>query len=474
MRSPRCLSAMKRRCSAAVFAWLLLVGNGSAAPSPELPGEAPAILAAHLVPIWTSPLTRNSAKPNPWPTTGFVPGAWAEAPSGALVLLGTMYYPGHAERLLLRNAERLGPETAIPLVLPLSEPPGLQRLPGLFFGHIAPNLDRAIDSIKVGNDSTVWLGGGIDFSMDIGSGRHADAYLARLDAMGQTIWQQAYSDGRALGISSIALISTGGAIVAGGAFGTYVDKSWVARIGLDGTRLQEWRLGNNKGIRVLPMQDGRTLIAGLADGGVASDAEAYRDAAQVAVKAGTYRDDVVVWSLDETGHLQGPVSVREGISRDDAYRGPGGGSGNIAVAAAGNAAYVASNWLDFLRPAGVEVAHVGPDGTVRWRQRLPETVASIDERRTFSCSPSIAAMPNGDALVACALNGQVQLHRLDGRTGKRRFASLASPGCQRGGYSSSASVLVQRDGKLFVLGSGFGNGADAGCSWMAQLTFDNE
>lgn len=463
-------SELKTRWVAVVFAWLLLAGTSIAAPPPNSAGEAPATLAAHLDSIWTSPLTKDPTKP--WPTTGFVPGIWAEAPGGALTLLGTMYSPGHAERLILRDPERLGPEAATSLVLPTAQPAGLQPRPGLFSEPLQPNLDRVVSSIAVGEDGTIWLGGNINTFLDIGSGRHADAYLAKIDPAGRTTWQQAYSDGVALGISSIALTRAGDAIVAGNAFSAYPDTSWLARIGADGKRLQEWRLGNNKGIAAVSLQDGGTLVIGFVDGGVAVGMGSHRDAALAAVKAGTYRDDVVAWTLGKTGQPQGPVSVREGISRNNANRGPGGNSGSIAMASAGNAAYVATNWFDLFRPAGVEVARIGPDGTVAWRQSLPETVVPMDEKRGSSCSPSVAALPNGDALVACALDGQVQLHRLDSRTGERRFVSLVPPECQKGGYGSQASLIAQPDGAVFVFGSGFGNDGDAGCSWMARLALD--
>jgi len=469
---PVCSPAGQHRCIAAVFAWLLLASASVAAPPPEPAGAAPVLLTAHLNPIWTSPLTRDLAEPALWPTTGFLPGGWAEASGGALVLLGTMYSPGHAERLILRNAERVGPEAAVPLVLPTSEPAGVQRQPGLLFGSRVPNLDRWIGSIAVDGDGAIWVGGGINFFLDIGSSRHGDAYLAKLDEIGRAVWEQAYSDGRLLSVSSIVLRTAGGAIVAGSTFPA--DTSWLARVGPDGARLQEWRLGNGKGITVLPLQDGRILVAGFADGGVAAGTGSYQDAALAAVKAGSYRDDVVAWVLGETGQLQGPVSVREGISQNDAYRGPHSSAGSITMAAAGNAAFVVSKWLNSANPAGVQVARIGPEGAVTWRQSLPETIAPMDVRRAFSCSPSIAALPDGDALVACALYGQVQLHRFNGKTGKSRSASLTPPRCQKGGYRSSASVIALSDGTVFVLGTGFGNDGDTGCSWMAQLTFDTE
>lgn len=463
-----CPLVRERHGIAAILVWLLFAGASLAAPLPEPASDAPATLAVHLDPIWTSPLTKDPAKPTPWPTSGFVPDAWAEAPGGALILLGTMYSARHAERLILRNAERAGPEAAVPLALPTSEPQGLQRQPGLLFGHVAPNLDRGINSIAIDAGGAIWLGGSINSFMDIGSARHGDAYLAKLDAAGQAIWQHAYSDGRTLDVSSIALTDGGGAIVAGS--GLTADTSWLARIGPDGGRLEQWRLGSGKGIKAVPLSDGRTLVVGLADGGVATSSASYRDAALAAVKSGTYRDDVVAWTLGGTGQPQGPIPVREGISRNDIYRSPGGGSASIAMTAAGNAAYVATNWLDFLQPIGVEVARIKLDGTVAWRQSLPETVMPMNKKRAFSCFPSITALSNGDALVACALNGQVQLHQLDARTGERRFVRLTPPPCQKGGYGSSVSLITRRDGTVFVRGAGFADEGDVGCSWMAKLT----
>lgn len=466
MTQPACSPAGVRRRIAAVLTCALASTAVAAAP-PEPAGTPPAVFTAHLEPIWTAPLTRDPAKPTAWPM-GFVPGAWAEAPDGALVLLGTMSSPGRVEQLILHNAERSGPEAAVPLALPASAPEGLQRNSSMFGWPLKPNLSRGIVNVAPDADGGFWLGGWINQFLDIGSAPHGDAYVAKLDATGRTIWHRAYSDKVELSISSIAPKAGGGAVVAGSGWLT----SWLARISPDGTRLEEWRLGNGKGIGIVPLQDGRILVAGFADGGVAAGAGSGWEAAQAAVRAGTYRDDAVAWMLGETGQPQGPVLVREGISQGSAHRGPGDRAGSIAVTAADNAAYVATNWFDVTRPAGVEVARIGPDGTALWRQSLLETVEPMDAKRLQSCSPALTALPNGDALVACALNGRVQLHRLDGKTGERTFASLAPPPCQRGGYASGVSLIARRDGMVFVLGSGFGDDGGIGCSWMAQLIFN--
>jgi hypothetical protein len=93
----------------------------------------------------------------------------------------------------------------------------------------------------------------------------------------------------------------------------------------------------------------------------------------------------------------------------------------------------------------------------------------MDAKRVYTCRPTLTALPNGDALVACTLSGQVQIHRLDSRTGKRTLAVLTPPSCQKGRYAANVSPITRRDGAVFVFGSGMGNDGDEGCSWMARL-----
>ena len=149
MRRLACPCVVRHRGIVAIFAWMLLNSSGLAAPPSEHTSGTPAMLAAHLDPVWTSTLMKDPAKPTPWPTSGFMPEIWAEAPGGALVLLGTMYSAGHADRLVLRNAERAGPEAAVPLTLPTSTPDGLQQQRSLFGRTLPPNLYRGIDTIAI-------------------------------------------------------------------------------------------------------------------------------------------------------------------------------------------------------------------------------------------------------------------------------------------------------------------------------------
>ncbi len=459
-----CLPArVQRSLAIAGFASLLGVSAAIAA-GPDGGEVAPNALQAQLEPIWTSPLTTDPKSTSQ--RLGFSPGSWAEAPDGAVVLLGSMVGPGREERLMLRHAERAGPEAAIPFASPTSEPEGLQRPASLLGGRLKPNLDRAFGTMAIGGNGGTWLGGRINDFSDIGSSPHSDAYLAKLDVTGKVAWDRAYTDGAELSVSSIVPMDGGGVVVAGSGR----DNSWLARIGPDGARVAEWRFGSGKGVALAPLPGGRVVVAGFNEGGVTASAANQYEAAQVATQAGTYRDDVSVWMLDATGDPQGPMPIHQGISQGSPYNGPGNHAGTITIAAAGEAAYIATNWFGDPEPTGVEVTRIGSNGTVSWQRHLRETVAPMDARRVHSCWPALTALPNGDALVACALNSQVQVYRLDATTGKVAFARLAPPPCQRGGYASSVSLLTQRNGTVLALGSGMGNDGDAGCTWMARLS----
>ena len=72
----------------------------------------------------------------------------------------------------------------------------------------------------------------------------------------------------------------------------------------------------------------------------------------------------------------------------------------------------------YLNPQAIEVAPVSPDQAPLWHRTLPDTV-NANAGTTFNIyTPALAPLADGDALVACALNGEVQLHRFDRDTGK--------------------------------------------------------
>ena len=291
----------------------------------------------------------------------------------------------------------------------------------------------------------IWLGGFSYSHMSIVLYPNSDAYLARLSGAGKLLWERAYGRNDSLVITSIAPAALGGLIGVGHDFTT----SWLVRIAPDGALEAAHRFGSGKGAVVVPLRSGRFIVAGFASEG----------------EAATHQDNVSTWLLDEPGVLHGPTRIRDAIGQSGAYY------GDVAASATadGNGAYVASNWSDLSHPQAVEVARVGPDGGLLWRQRLPDTISAKNGRSDFyTCDPALATLGNGDALAACALDGQIQLYRFDSETGGQRSVRLPLPECQRA-HPAVLFLTVHRDGQVLLGGSRPEDNGGENCSWLGQL-----
>ena len=104
----------------------------------------------------------------------------------------------------------------------------------------------------------------------------------------------------------------------------------------------------------------------------------------------------------------------------------------------------------------------------------PNTIAR-DARAIYfnSCNPALATLADGDALVACALNGQIQLYRLDRDTGEQTAARLPLPECQRD-HPAALFLMVRRDGAMLLGGSRPGNNVAGNCSWLGRPVMQTE
>lgn len=327
----------------------------------------------------------------------------------------------------------------------MPDPPGPQFTGTWFFKRQRPNRNPWIMSLAVGAEGALWLGGFSNRYTGIASDVHRDAYRAKLDSTGKPIWERNYGNGGWLAIESIAPAAAGGVV----GVGRDMRASWLAKIAADGTLLLERRIGNGKGVAVVSLGGSRFLVAGLAGEG----------------KAPAYQDNVSTWLLDEAGELHGPTRIRDAISREEnSY------FGRVAASAVADGAYVASIWSDPFHSQAVEVARVGLDGALLWRQALPDTVSSRKTKVTTfdTCDLALATLANGDALVACALNGWVQLYRLDHETGEQRTTRLPLPECQRA-HTAALFLVVRSDGTVFLAGSRPDGNMAANCSWIGRL-----
>lgn len=427
------------------FALSLLVAS-----QPEH-ADTPASLPAQLEIIWSTPITTEMTPQGTFGRSeGLVLDAVAMAPDGTAILLGAVIGGQRPGRVLLRDAEKAGPDAAVPLALSKPDSPGPLSIWSWLPAEPKPNHSPAVLSLALGAGGETWLSGFSNSYMGMASDVHRDAYLAKLDGAGKLVWERSYGTGRWLAIGSMAPTATGGVV----GVGRGLDVSWLAKIAADGTLLMERGFGNGKGAVVVPLRDGRFLLAGFTAEG----------------RAAMYQDDFSTWVLDEAGDLHGPTPVREALNR-------AGGSyyGHVAASAAADGAYVASNWSDTSRPQAVEVARVGPDGALLWRHALPGTISATDARAIYfnTCNPALATLADGAALVACALNGQIQLYRLDRDTGAQKAVRLTLPECQRD-HPAALFLMTRRVATVLLGGSRPGNNVAGNCSWLGRLVMKAE
>ena len=181
-------------------------------------------------------------------------------------------------------------------------------------------------------------------------------------------------------------------------------------------------------------------------------------------QANAYQDNLSAWVLDDAGALRGPTRVRDTLnqSRSSYF-------GQVAASPVADGAYVASSWSDLFHPQPIEIARLNSDGTPLWRQSLPNTISAKQTKVTTysTCNPALATLANGDALVACALDGEVQLYRFDRSTGTQKTARLRLPDCH--GDRPAALFLMSRSGSVLLAGSRPGSNVGGSCSWLGQL-----
>ena len=335
-----------------------------------------------------------------------------------------------------------------PLELPAPDTPGPQFAGTWFFKKQRPNRNPEVLGFALGAEGQTWLGG---YSNDcIASDSHRDAYLAKLDGAGRLVWQRSYGNGGWRAIESMAPAAAGGVVAVGRA----MRASWLGKVAADGTLLAEHSFGNGNGAAVVPVHGGHFLVLGF-------NGES---------RAATHQDDLSAWVLDDAGELHGPTRVRDVlIQAGSSY------SGQVAASAVADGAYVASNVSDLFHPQAVEVARVDLMGAPLWRQSLPDTISAKETRvTTFStCNPALATLAGGDALVVCALDGQIQLYRLDRATGKQKAVRLPLPECQRD-HPATLFLMVRRDGAVLLGGSRPGNNVAGNCSWLGRLFVQTE
>jgi hypothetical protein len=409
--------------------------------------------------LWSAPIIpRPSDDPRETTFSGFLVSAQTTTPDGRVVLLGDRIGSGASAQVLLYGAEQNQPDNAATLKLK-----GVARAPG--HGILSPLFDPPhptpyVSALASGTNGDLWVGGRSNTYRDMAGTPYSDAYLAKVDETGKPLWEMAYGAGKPVlefaygnrgrrNISSISPMSGGDAAVAGP--DRLNENGWLARISADGKRLWELNIGNDLGSAVASLPDDRLAFAGFETEG--------------SIQTGDYQVHVVTWIVDGSGKLLTQTRIRDSIHKFHQSS-----FGEIAVTAIGSAIYITSSWQDFFDAQPVEISKLSVDGKLLWTTRLTDTVVSIEGRRTWKkCLPALAVMPRGDALVACALNGQIRLYELEQSSGAYRESYFPLPGCQIA-HPAALFLAVRPDGIITLSGTRPSGNVAPSCTWIGRLT----
>lgn len=306
----------------------------------------------------------------------------------------------------------------------------------------------------VAPDGTLWVGGLANQRAYVPGGDISDAYLAHVDRDGRLLAEHTFGNGwfkgRYRAVQALAVLSSGEVVAVARDGG----ETWSAKVTAAGALAWETRFGTSKAASVAVLRDDRIAVATIDAAGSRTDR--------------TYAEGVTVRVFDQAGQRLAETNIRQGLNTVSIAD-----YGQLATATVGDAVYVASSWGNPSTPKPIEVAKVGADGAVLWRRLLDdpntsEQTGSAARRTRRTCEPGLAALPNGDALVACAQGDRITLHRLAAASGEVAHTFLPLPACHE---SRPAKVFpfVRQDGSLWVLGTRPANNVAASCTWLGRV-----
>jgi hypothetical protein len=407
--------------------------------------SATAAQAFSLEIVWSAPIATDQSGQIGRTTAGLILRAQSALPDGRIAVLASQIASGVSSQVLFNNIDQNRPDDAVTLTLEGAFPAGYGFISRIFN---RPNQVPYVSTLAAGMSGEMWVGGASNAYYDFTSSPHSDAYLAKVDPTGKPIWEMAYGNGGQRTLWSIASLPAGDVAV----FGREGWGGRVARIGPDGGQLWERLLGNDLGGAIAPLPGDRLAVVGFE----ATGSGANRD----------YGDHVTVWILDGSGKQLTQTRIRGSINKSQySY------FGKVLLVTRDDAIYVASNWTGLFDAQPVEIAKLSVDGKLLWSTLLPDTAVVVEKAvRTWKgCSPTLAVMPRGGVLIACALDDQIHLYQLDQSSGAYQESSLPLPDCQTG-HPAELFLNIRNDGTTTLSGSRPGSNVAPGRTWIGRLT----
>jgi len=418
--------------------------------------QTPGIAAAKLQILWSTPITSDPGPPTKPGQMGFAPTESgflfddvSSFPDGRIVVLGDRLGNNSDVPVLLIDAANHGPGAATSL--------NLKGAVASIFEPVRLYMDGADEAPEVltvaaTGTGSIWIGGITNQYMGIDSDSHGDTYLAKVDSSARPLWERAYKSGDDQLVLSMAAAADGD--VAAAAMERGFGPDWMVLVSAgDAHAIWKRRLGNGKGIAIAPAGDDGFLVASLDSVGTGDN----------------YQENVTVRTVSRQGRLGSATIIRQSMITH-----LGDYDGNLRMSAADGGAYIVSGWdawdMDPSQLQPTEVTRVSEDGGLLWNKVLPESfVPEPGGGGTIFCEdPAIATLPNGNALVGCALNGQIHLHEFDRSSGVDAQTSVPTPACSQG-FPVELFLVVRKDGAVFLAGSQIQGSVGPNCSWLGRL-----
>lgn len=415
--------------------WFCVLFAAFVAGPPAAPATASDLLAARLDLRWTVPISANR-QGSEYDWTGIRIDALAVGPDGRAIA----YAETGGTKLLLLDP--LNSPRAISAGIDDPPPPWLRRRwpwPPAIGGRSVSGF--AVDA------GGIWLGGFANSSMDLSSRVTRDAYVARLDRFGRRRWEQVTGDGKGPQIEQLASDGRGGIVGVGGSGDSGNRTARLLRIDAEGASIATHDIGLGDGQAIARLRDGGFLVAGQASTSKSPNGPAF----------------LATWRLAPDNRLSPALPVAGlpiGNARDH-Y--------TTTMVPAGDGAY-----LTAARPYPgqdpVSVFRLDRSGQSVWHVTLPNTVRQRADlgRSVDGCEAALVTLPDGAALVGCALAGRLDLYRLAARDGAVTSVSLPLPACQRE-HPARILMVRQADGSIVVAGTRRGSNVAANCSWVGRL-----
>jgi hypothetical protein len=421
---------------------LLCLGVASLFITTVTPAEAhPAkTLDFKLKVLWSTPIT--TPVPHVGETscvgqsTGIVLTDQVLLKNNQILFLGEKLAPCKATQVFFTDLALQGFKNEYALNLQGVEEPD-RGLMARFFGLNKPDKKPSILSLGVTSDGTVWAGGFNNSYTDIGSAGHSDIYLAKYGTVGKPVWEKLYGTGA---IWKLAPTASEDIVVIGFKQG----RSWFARISPDGRVVWETHIDKYNPISVTETADKKFVVIGYI---MKSDA----------INSPSTSESALI--LDGNG---------KELSRTAISTQPYALASDTSVISVKDAIYVASSWADFRRVNPVEITKLNSSGKLLWRKPLSDTISLNSTHNEWrSCRPTMIVSSSGQPIVACALNGLIQLYNINGLTGSYHENYINLPECQKN-QDTKIFIKASDDASMTISGTG------GSCTWVGQLQRAND